>query len=185
MRCCCPPDSCAGRRPIAELIRSQPDHIEELAYAFVGVVLLPIEQPGHDRDVLADGHVREQPDALKDIADATAKLYGVHVSIVFAIDDDPAVGRFDQPSDHFKCRRLAAARFTKQNDEFPARDFEVHAVHGERLPIVRFSHAFQQDHRFAVGGAHKNLSSIREDATRDKKGGITHSQWSDVPLGNR
>ena len=52
--------------------------------------LVPAQQPRHGADVGAHGLVREQPDALDDVADPPAQLVGIDAGDVLAVEQDPA-----------------------------------------------------------------------------------------------
>ena len=61
------------------------------------------------RDVLADRHVREEPDLLDHVADPAPQLDDREVADAAAVDPDVALVEGDQPVDQLQRRRLAAA----------------------------------------------------------------------------
>jgi len=61
--------------------------------------------------------VREQTRALDHVPDAAAKRIGILVGDVLVADQDPALGRLDQPVDHLHRRRLATPRRPDQHDD--------------------------------------------------------------------
>ena len=64
---------------------------------------------GTVRDVLGDGHVREEPDLLDHVADPAAQLGHVVVADARPVDADVAVVELDQAVDHLHRGRLARA----------------------------------------------------------------------------
>ena len=80
-------------------------------------VLVPAEQPRHGRDVLADGHVREEADLLDHVADAAPQLDDGEVAHAAPVDPDVAGVERDQAVDHLQRGRLAAARRADEHAE--------------------------------------------------------------------
>ena len=134
------------RVPVAVLLGVEVDEVEQLVDARGDAVLLPAEQPRHDRDVLGDRVVREQPRALDDVADATTQVVGVLVGDVLVADVDPTAGRLDQPVDHLHRRGLAAARRADEHDDLAGGDLERDVVdRGAGLPRVLLGDVLEQD----------------------------------------
>ncbi|MNI52301.1 hypothetical protein D3C73_1070670 [compost metagenome] len=102
------------------------DDGQQLFDAVPRALLVPAQELGHHRDVLRDGHMREQADLLDDVADPTAQLVGVQGQDVLTVDGDGARARFDDPVDHLHSGGLAAAGRTNEHDQFAWCD-----VHGE------------------------------------------------------
>jgi hypothetical protein len=65
--------------------------------------------------VAGDRAVREQPDLLDDVAHAATQLHRIHRRDVFALEQDPATGRFDEPVDHLHGGCLAATGRTHEH----------------------------------------------------------------------
>ena len=94
---------------VAVLGRVESDEVEQLVGACAGALRVPAEQAGDRAHVLGDRLMGEQPDALDDVADASAQLVGVDVGDVLAVEDDAAGRRFDHAVDETQRRRLPAA----------------------------------------------------------------------------
>ena len=78
-RCCCPPDSCAGiARPV--LGGRQADQVEQFVHPRRDARRVPAQQARHDRDIVAHAHMREEADALDNIADAPPQLGHGHAA---------------------------------------------------------------------------------------------------------
>ena len=113
-RCCCPPESCAG---IARAVLGgrQADQVEQFVHPRVDARRVPAQQARHHRDILRHPHMREQADALDDIADAAA---AVRSPAGCAMSRPPTrivpAGRLVEPVDHLQQRGLAAARRPQQ-----------------------------------------------------------------------
>ena len=88
-----------------------------------------------DADILGDGHVREQADALEDIADPPAQRGCGAGGDVLPVQQHLAGRRLDQPVDRLEQRRLARSRRADERNEAAGRDGEVDAVHRPRLAI--------------------------------------------------
>ena len=76
--------------------RVETDGVEQLVDPGPDPLLVPAEQSRHRADVRAHGLVREQPDALDDVADPAAQLVGVDAGDVLAVEQDPAGRRLDR-----------------------------------------------------------------------------------------
>jgi hypothetical protein len=94
------------------------------------------------RDVLLDGHVREQRVVLED---------GVHVPLeggqpgdLLARQFDPARGRALEAGDHPQDGRLARAGRAEHREELTVGDVQVHSGHGGRL-TERLPQALEPD----------------------------------------
>src|SRR5213078_2854271 len=62
------------RRVALRVGRFEADELEQLGDARANPALVPAEQARHGRDVVADGHVREEPDLLDHVADPAPQL---------------------------------------------------------------------------------------------------------------
>src|SRR5581483_661653 len=117
----------------------EPDELEQLGSAAPRLLLLPAEEPWHGRDVVADRHVREEPDLLDHVADAAAKLGQRERLDVPAVDADLARVEGDQPVHHLQRGRLAAAGRADEDAERPGGDLERQIAHGcgfaSRIPL--------------------------------------------------
>src|SRR5690606_16984311 len=97
-------------------------------------------------DVLGDRPVREEPTGLDDIADGLPQFVRVLPGHIAIADEDPALGRFDQPVDHLQCGRLTAARGPDECNDLPRRDLQVQAGDcGNLLALVAFADRIQGD----------------------------------------
>src|SRR5581483_3861945 len=122
------------RRVAAGVARVEPDELEQLRDARADPRLLPAEQAGHGRDVVADRHVREEADLLDHVADPAAQLDGRQVADAAAVDADVALVEVDQPVDEAQRGRLPAARGPDEDAERAGRDREREAVQRVLLP---------------------------------------------------
>ena len=99
--------------------------------AAVAAALVPAEQPGHRRDVVEHGAVREQAALLDHVADPPAQLVRRERQHVLAVDPDASRRRLDQPVDHPQGRRLAATGAAEEHDHLAGRDRERQVVDGD------------------------------------------------------
>ena len=74
--------------------------------------------------------MREQPAALKHVADAAAQLNGVDRAHVLALDRDVALVGVDQPVRQPQQRGLAGAGAADDGEEFALGDLDREVVHG-------------------------------------------------------
>ena len=99
-------------------------------------------------DVVLDGHVWEQPDLLKDVADAPPQLSQPKRANVLTVDRDVAVGNRDQTVDHLQRGRLAAPRRADQNTDLPRRHREAEALDSRAVAAgVSLDHVAKSDLR--------------------------------------
>src|SRR5262249_36157435 len=75
-------------------------------------------------------HVRKQPAALEDVADAAAQRDGVDGADILAFDGDLAAVRLDQPVGQPQQRGLARARAADDGQKLARGDLERDIVHG-------------------------------------------------------
>jgi hypothetical protein len=73
--------------------RRKTHQIEQLIDARLALVARPAEQARSDRSVLCDGHVRKEPDALEDVADAAAEQDRIEAADVVALEAHRAFAR--------------------------------------------------------------------------------------------
>src|SRR5439155_2049332 len=125
----------------------------------------PADEPRHGRDVLGDGSVRQQADALDDVADPAAELDRVLLQDVAPVEPDLARGRLDEAIDHPHRGRLAASRRSDQHHRLPLRDLEGEVAdrRGAR-PREPLRHVPERDHPAAVFGlnASNGLRQLRQ-----------------------
>src|SRR5262249_58161651 len=79
--------------------------------------LVAADEAGDGRDVVGDGHVREEADLLDHVADLTPQLDGGQLADAAAVDPDVALVEGDQAVDHLQRSRLAAARRPDEDAE--------------------------------------------------------------------
>ena len=122
----------AGQLPgPASLVAREPDQLERLARSPPLLLLLIALLAQAVADVLGDVHVREQRVVLEDGVDAAPVRRDAGDRP--AGEEDLALGRLLEASDHAERRRLAAARRPEQARERTARDPERHRVDGDDL----------------------------------------------------
>ena len=90
--------------------------------------------PQPERDVLGDGHVREQGVVLEDRVDVA--LVGRQVVDGPALDEQLARAHRDEPADEVEGRRLAAAGRPEEAEELARLDHHRHVVQGDRVPVA-------------------------------------------------
>ena len=78
------------RIPVAIGGRLEADQVEQLVDPVARARRLPAQELGHDRHVVADGEVREEPDLLDHVSDSPPQLDGGQGHDVLAVDRDPA-----------------------------------------------------------------------------------------------
>ena len=146
----------AGELPrvaVPVLTGLEADQVEQLVHPVRDALLVPLEQTGDERDVVADGEVGEQARALDDVADVTPELVGVLTGHVLVADQDAAGRRFDEPVDHLHRGGLAATGRPDEHHDLPGGNLQGDVVHRRhRLPLVQLADTFQQD-AGAAGGA--------------------------------
>jgi hypothetical protein len=121
--------------------------------------------------------VREQAGTLDDVADVPAQLVRVLAGDVLLTDQDPTLGRLDQPVDHLHRRGLAAPRRSDEHHDLAGRDGHRDVVDGRiPLPWIAFRDAVEHD-LLAVRG----LVVLRRLRIGLDNGGVRHgfpSRWS-------
>ena len=122
-----------GRVAVRVARRVEAHELEQLLGTGASLRLVPAEQPGDRRNVLADRLVREQPDLLDHVADAPPELDHVGRHHVGVADEDPARCRLDEPVDHLERGRLAAAGRPDEDAHRPGRDIEREVLDGPGL----------------------------------------------------
>ena len=140
----------AGQRighPRSERLR-QIDQIEQFGNA--GLSCLLARQSQTDCDVLGDGHVREQADVLKDIADPAAQRVGGSRRHRLRADPHHAFARFDQAVDHLQQRRFARTRRADQRHETATGNRYRNSVNGYYAAAIAFRNAVEGDRRANV-----------------------------------
>ncbi len=103
------------RIPASIFVWVEPNQLEELVHPTFDASAIPVPKARHSGDVVANRHVGEQACVLDDVAHLQPQLWGVHSAGVFAVDEDPAAVRIDEPIDHPKRRRLAATRWADED----------------------------------------------------------------------
>ena len=98
-------------------------------------------------DILADGHVREQGVVLEHHADVAP--IGRHLVDRLAGEEDLAMGRGLEASQHHQAGGLARARRPEHGQELAARDVEVEVLHDQRLAVVGLLDVHETDERVA------------------------------------
>ena len=106
----------------------EPDQVDQLVDPAGDGGGVLAEQPGGDPDILGHGHVREQADALKDIANPAAQHDRVDGPDILAGDLDRTLARVDQPVNQAQQRGLAGAGWADDGQELPFSDRKRHAV---------------------------------------------------------
>lgn len=125
----------AGTAPgqaLAELLRVNPDELEQFRRAHPAFLDGPAEQSRHDFDVLARRHVRREPDVLEDVPDRAPQVEHIALAHLHAVHLDAAGARLDEAVDHLEGRRLAAARGAEEHERLSAADLEAHVAHRAR-----------------------------------------------------
>ena len=145
------------RIAVAVLRGIEPDEVEELVDARALPLLVPSEHLRHRRDVVFDRLVREQPDLLDHVADASTQMHRVDVRDVLVLDVDAATRRLDQPVDHAQQRRLAAARRADEHRDLAVGDLERQFAHCDGAVRVALADGLQPDHRVGSLGLPANL----------------------------
>ncbi len=136
-RCCWPPDISDGKPPVEA---GQTDELEVLTRPAGDLGRRQLLHPQAERDVLGDGHVREQGVVLEDGVDVA--LVGRQVVDRPALDAQLARGHRDEPADEVEGRRLAAAGRSEQAEELARLDDHRHVVEGDRVTVA-FGHVAQ------------------------------------------
>ena len=85
------------------------DQVEQLVDALFDAFRIPLPQPRHRADVVADGHMRKEAGLLDDVAHLQAERGGVDAMGIDAVDEDASAVGIEEPVDHPQRRGLAAA----------------------------------------------------------------------------
>lgn len=120
----------------AIVIRGQANPREELVDAFANLALGPAEQSRNGGDIVSDGPMGKEADALEDVANAAPQGDRIGIRGVLAVDMDFSGGGFDEPIDHLECGRLAAAGRAEENDCFAGRNIEGQAIYGWSASLI-------------------------------------------------
>ena len=131
---------------VAVLRGIQADQVEEFVDPRGDAILVPLQQFGNDRDVVADREVRKKPRPLDDVADVAAQLVGVTLGDVVVADQDAPAGRFDEAVDHLHRGCLAASRRSDEHHDLTGGNLHRDVVDGRCRPFaVTFGHPVEQD----------------------------------------
>ena len=149
------------RIAVAVLRGIEADEVEEFVDARPLPVLVPSEHLRHRRDVVFDRLVREQPDLLDHVADASTQMHRIDVRDVLVLDVDAAARRLDQPVDHAQQRRLPTSRGADEHRDLAVGDFQRQFAHRERAVRVPLADGFQTDHRRGLRRSHGPSQRLR------------------------
>ena len=133
--------------PTCEILR-QIDQIEQVGDAGAGRLFAC--QPQADRDILGHGHVREQADILKDIADSAAQRVRGGSRHRLLADPHHAFAGLDQAVDHLQQRGFARAGRADQRHETATGNRYGHIIHGSHAAAIAFRHTVEGDRRADV-----------------------------------
>ena len=114
--------------------RIEADELEQLVHPGAGTSLVPLEQSRYEADVLGHGEVREEAAALDHVADRASQFVLVALPDVVTVDQDRALGGFDQPVDHLQRGGLAAAGRAHEHDDLAGRDVQAERL--DRCPLL-------------------------------------------------
>src|SRR6266702_4466581 len=148
-RCCCPPESCAGRR----FARCGSSIISSARFTrvFCSARLTRRTESGaahaphgeRKRDVLSNRQMREERVVLKHHADV-ALMRGLVVEPP-SVEAYLAVrGRFES-GEHHERGRLARARRPEQRQEFSLAHVEIQIIDDVMCAVIRFAHARERN----------------------------------------
>src|SRR5690606_28227821 len=132
-----------GRAPIG--IAFEPHRGESPLHPGLDLGARPAAHREGKRDVLADGHVREEGVGLED----DPELPPMRGQVVdrMPVHPDRAGRRRLEPGEHHERRRLARARRAEQREELAAPDLEIEMADGIGPPVVALLDAFESDVR--------------------------------------
>ena len=119
---------------LATLVAWELDQIEHLRDPGPDLRIADLGAPQPESHVLVDRQVREQRVVLEDGVDVP--LVRRQPGNVLALELDQAGGRCLEPADHPQRRRLAAAGWAKEREEFPGLDLEVDVVDDHGLAVA-------------------------------------------------
>src|SRR5262249_24526568 len=97
---------------------------------------VPAEQRRSDPDVFGHRHMREQAEALEDVADAAPQLVRANGRDRRSGYQDLSRGGLDQPIDHLERRRLAGARAAEPNEQPSLVYAEGYPIQGRGIAIL-------------------------------------------------
>ena len=132
--------------------RGQPHHLEELPCARPHAIGLPMLQPRDQRHVFLDGHVREEPDVLQHVSDASPQPDRIPFGSVAALDNDAAPGRQQQAVDQSENRRFSSAAAADDGRRLPGRDRQVETAQDRGAARMRERDILEVDDRLACHG---------------------------------
>src|SRR5262249_12396830 len=115
----------------------QLDEVQQLVDARGNLGMRPAQELGRDGDVFSDGHMREKPDALEDIADTSAQRCNVVRAHWFAFDADRAAIGLDQPIDELQSGRLAGAGCPNKSNENTKLNLQRDVMHCKCVSMVK------------------------------------------------
>ena len=137
-----------ARVPAAEVARLQAHQVQQLVHPRVDPRAFPAEDLGHDRDVVGDREVREQPDLLDDVPDPAPQLVAVDLGDVLPVEQDPPRGRLDQAVHHLQGGGLAAPRGADEHHDRAVGHVEAEILdRGLVLARVGLADLIESDHR--------------------------------------
>ncbi len=119
--------------PVAVLSGIEADEFEERVGAVGDALLLPVQKPGNGPDVLGDCAVGEKPDLLDGVPDLPSEFGSAHGGVRFAVNEDFAIRRLDEPIDHTHARGFAAPGRANENTNLPFGNLEGEVVYHRRV----------------------------------------------------
>jgi hypothetical protein len=167
MRCCCPPESCAGRRP-------EPVHLHHLQRALDLCLALGLAEFPHlerEGEILGHRHVRKQRVVLEHHPD----LALVRRDVVDrpAVEQNLAMGGGFEPRQHHQAGRLARARRAQHGQKLALTDVEVQVLDDQRLAVIALLDPVENDIMVRpVGGCilRQNRSPCRASPSLMRRG---------------
>jgi hypothetical protein len=125
-----------------------------------------VGQPSNCGVILRDREVREEADALKDVADASAQQVRWLGACRLTVDAHFARCRLEQPVRHFQRGGLARARVAYDRDELTGEHRKIDGAHGEML-AVSAADTFELDQRRPLGHVDRGVTCHGSSATRE------------------
>ena len=126
-------------------------------YAVGDLLLRGAPRLQRKREVLGNGHVREQRILLKYHADISLVRLDLRDRPV--LEEDFAGRGVFKPRQHLQASRLAASRRAEQRDEFALGNTQIEVVHGQRMPVVTLADTGKLDESVS-GGLRSALHGI-------------------------
>ena len=123
----------------------EPHHHQKLMHTALLLLVSPAEQIECDRDVLGNGHVREEANLLKAISDRPPELVGRQLSDIDPIDPYGPAAWLDQPVDELQSGGFPTSRYTKEDEKLAGVKIEGEMVYCNDL-TVSFRNVFELDH---------------------------------------